>query len=684
LPAAAAALIALLLVALVWIAPAWEPAADRAGISGQVHPTPQNSHEIRRDGAQPANSDTGQTPVPIRLTAQEPRAESPYAAIERLAEKANSKQDDWQTEVVSEAASAQLAKLAMWLEQPRLPNLDLLASVATGEVECQPLRPADLREVYRDGILTVRRPDTENLTPDTRSEIRRGEHLTPNRGVEGFHQALSGLYTALGPPGAERHIKFKVYRIELTSRDLPAAQQEPATFNTLVRYEASRHGPDGNRQQTAVWNCEWTISKGSGFRVQGSGDAGKMVPLLTHIRLARYEEAESTLSTLNSQPSTLFADCTESALANNASYRQQVLPGINHWLTRVPREFLSKFGYNGLAVGDVNGDGLDDLYVCDSGGLPNRLYVQQSDGTARDVSAEAGVDFLDDSTGALLIDLDNDGDQDLVVAIDPVVQIAENDGTGRFQLHAPLEVNTDALSLCAADYDIDGDLDVYVCGYNVRRQDGTERGLAFPMPYHDANNGGRNVLLRNEGDFRFVDVTREVGLDVNNTRFSMAAAWEDFDNDGDQDLYVANDFGRNNLYRNDRGEFTDIAGEAGVEDIGSGMSVSWDDYNRDGLMDLYVGNMWSSAGNRVTYQPKFSAGKADGTVNQIRRMAKGNTLFKNGSAGGRATFSDVSEEEAVDMGRWAWASKFIDLTNDGWPDLLVANGFITNPLPDDL
>jgi hypothetical protein len=310
--------------------------------------------------------------------------------------------------------------------------------------------------------------------------------------------------------------------------------------------------------------------------------------------------------------------------------------------------------------------------------------VQQPDGTARDISAEAHLDFLDDSTGALLVDLDNDGDQDLVVAIDPVLQIAENDGTGRFQLHAPLEVNTDALSLCAADYDADSDLDVYVCGYNVRKQDGTDRGLPFPMPYHDANNGGRNVLLRNEGGFRFVDVTREVGLDVNNTRFSMAAAWEVFDNDGDQDLYVANDFGRNNLYRNDGERFTDIAAEAGVEDVGSGMSVSWDDYNRDGLMDLYVGNMWSSAGNRVTYQPKFSTGKADGTVNQIRRMAKGNTLFQNGSEDGRPMFADVSEEEAVEMGRWAWASKFVDLTNDGWPDLLVANGFVSNPIPDDL
>ncbi len=90
----------------------------------------------------------------------------------------------------------------------------------------------------------------------------------------------------------------------------------------------------------------------------------------------------------------------------------------------------------------------------------------------------------------------------------------------------------------------------------------------------------------------------------------MAASWEDYDQDGDLDLYVANDFGRNNLYRNDDGQFVDVAAEAGVEDISAGMSVSWGDYNNDGQADLYVGNMFSSAGNRVTYQRQFSSDRA--------------------------------------------------------------------------
>ena len=121
----------------------------------------------------------------------------------------------------------------------------------------------------------------------------------------------------------------------------------------------------------------------------------------------------------------------------------------------------------------------------------------------------------------------------------------------------------------------------------------------------------RNRLLQNniatapDSAWEFRDVTRDVGLDVNNQRHSLAAAWEDFDNDGDQDLYVANDYGPNCLYRNDAGRFVDVAETAGVLDFGSGMSVSWGDYNRDGLMDLYVGNMFSSAGNRITTQDQF-------------------------------------------------------------------------------
>src|SRR5258708_37071576 len=100
--------------------------------------------------------------------------------------------------------------------------------------------------------------------------------------------------------------------------------------------------------------------------------------------------------------------------------------------------------------------------------------------------------------------------------------------------------------------------------------------------------------------------------------------WEDLEKDGWMDLYVANDFGRHNLYRNDHGHFTDVAAAAGVEDIGAGMSVSWGDFNRDGVMDLYVANMFSAAGSRIAYQPKFAHSQSEETVKHLQRIAPGN------------------------------------------------------------
>ena len=203
----------------------------------------------------------------------------------------------------------------------------------------------------------------------------------------------------------------------------------------------------------------------------------------------------------------------------------------------------------------------------------------------------------------------------------------------------------------------------------------------MPVPYHDANNGSPNVLFRNEGRFRFVDVTKRSGLDQNNRRYSFAAAWEDYDNDGDLDIYVANDFGRNNLYRNDGGRFKDVAVETGVEDVGAGMSVSWGDYDRDGRPDLYVGNMFSAAGNRIVFQSQFAAGHSDEDVALLRRTARGNTLLANS---GEGRFLDRSELAGVTEGYWAWSSNFADLNNDGWLDLVVANGFLSGEVPGDL
>jgi hypothetical protein len=175
-----------------------------------------------------------------------------------------------------------------------------------------------------------------------------------------------------------------------------------------------------------------------------------------------------------------------------------------------------------------------------------------------------------------------------------------------------------------------------------------------------------------------------VGLDHHNDRWTVAAAWEDYDRDGDLDLYLANDYGRNNLYRceslpDGRIHFRDIAAESGVEDMTTSMGVTWADPNRDGRPDVYVSNMYSSAGRRVTAQKNFKrtvAGADESHIKAWQHAAMGNSLFQSMADG---SFRHVSKAARIHKGLWSWGTTFADLNHDGWEDLLIANGFITGP-----
>ena len=446
-------------------------------------------------------------------------------------------------------------------------------------------------------------------------------------------------------------VEIKVVKVDLSGKNATT------TLNVQLA--------DEQLQINATWIAEWTKED---------------PPVLLDMRTTSHEECER-------ESGGKLVDSTGVILAPFVE-KAQVVRGMDHWVSRIETLLgIEIGGWHGLSVADVNNDGLDDVYLCDGGGLTNRLLLQQQDGTVLDRSAESGLGLLDHSFGSLFADFDNDGDQDVAIALASGVLILENDGVGVFSpKQAKSFPSAVPYSLAAADYDEDGDLDLFATCYVQRAGANRHSFIARPLPYHDATNGGRNELLRNEGGLRFRTVTKQVGLHPGNSKFSYSATWEDYDGDGDMDLYVANDFGGNNLYQNtlrESGEpsFTDVAAEAGVRDIAAGMSACWGDFDNNGLADLYVGNMFSSAGNRIAFQDKFKRGGNAETRALYQRHARGNSLFQNL---GQGRFRDVSVSSGTTMGRWAWSSLFADLNNDGWEDLLVTNGFITQRDPDDL
>jgi hypothetical protein len=530
--------------------------------------------------------------------------------------------DGWESEVFSERASGQLKKLGGLFFEKGNPAKLLAANFVSDE-----LIPDHQEAVFSDGLVEVERLQKTAVNASLESSLARVRD-----------EFIDGPET--------RRFKFKIVGVKRVDGMARTGQ----IFSISYRTDA------GTVEIQSHWSVDW-VSEGEGLTIAA-------------IRVSDFERT-TTLA-----PGPLFSDVTSSVLGENDCYQSQLSFGLNHWLERMPvRAMLDRFGTPGLAVGDVNGDGRDDIYLCQEPGLPNRLFIQNEDGTADEVAEEWGVDWIDGARSALLLDLDNDGDQDLVVAVYGAIVVARNmEGSG-FEIAEAFPTSGSTASLASADYDGDGLLDLYVCAY-VQNDDGSALGAAGErFVYHDAKNGAPNSLFRNNGNLKFIDVTEASGLDENNHRWSFAASWEDFDNDGDQDLYVANDYGRNNLYRNDGGRFTDIATAAGVEDSASGMSASWGDYDQDGLMDLYVSNMFSAAGNRVVTQEQFRKGGDEELRGRFLRFARGNTLFRNRGDG---RFEDTSVVAGVTLGRWAWGSNFLDFNNDSRQDLVVANGYLTS------
>jgi tetratricopeptide (TPR) repeat protein len=518
------------------------------------------------------------------------------------------------------------------------------------------LRPAESRVVRPGAAIEVR-----HNTFQAEAALGRDAFL------QALRSAMSGFSKILTA-------EFQVTSIDAGS--IPATAPSPGQLQTRIRYELVATGHDFYREQrVGYWQITWERS------------SERSRPGEFRVRSWRaLDETESR----SSGPS--YVDITAAALGGNASYSSQLLHGTDYWRTVLDGACgIDIYGHNGVSVGDIDGDGYDDLYVCQPGGLPNRLYRNRGDGTFEDITEASGVGVIDNTACALIVDVDNDGRQDLIVVRATGPMLFLNEGGGKFRQKAdafqfatpPQGTFTGA---AVADYDRDGWLDIYFCLYVYYQ--GTDQ-YKYPSPYYDAENGPPNFMMRNNRDSTFRDVTAETGLNQNNTRYSFCCGWGDFNRDGWPDLYVVNDFGRKNLYRNNgNGIFTDVAPQAGVEDVGAGMSVCWLDYDNDGAEDLYVADMWTAAGERISMQDIFKKDAPRETRALYHKHATGNSLFRNmlrnESRGGGAAFENTTCAAGVGIGRWAWSSDAWDFDHDGFLDLYIANGMVSGPSREDL
>ncbi|RNC84531.1 MAG: T9SS C-terminal target domain-containing protein [Balneola sp.] len=314
----------------------------------------------------------------------------------------------------------------------------------------------------------------------------------------------------------------------------------------------------------------------------------------------------------------------------------------------------SDIGTNGISIADYNLDGSLDIYfvVRDSawGGDArtwNRLFsLENGEYVNRTISSELkGISQtrwseMGYNIGASWGDFNNDGYPDIFVYYSGKDQLFKNNGDGSFSdvsefaQIAGLETQLSSHALWW-DFDLDGDLDLYVTIRRDRAIDNKDR---------------TNRMYENMGNDVFVDISQESFL--NDNGLSYMAIPLDVNNDSLPDLYVANDFGANSLYINngDKTFSKDTANTYGINDQGEGMGLAIADINKKGFPDIYVTNVTE-----------------DGSV-ELRR----NPLFLNS---GNNSFENIAQESGTMLAEWGWGASFADLNNNTWEDLFISNGY---------
>lgn len=342
---------------------------------------------------------------------------------------------------------------------------------------------------------------------------------------------------------------------------------------------------------------------------------------------------------------------TDVSTTSGLVFRHRTSP----WLSRFRRygTFAPTFSGGGITASDLDGDGWQDLLLC--GGTGCSLFRNRGDGTFEETTARAGINVPGEARMAIAADLDGDGWKEIFLTYArDTNRLFRGLPDGRFEdvtATSGLE-RTGDVSGPAVVFDFDGDRmpDLYVGNF------GDYLHGRHPWATDNAVNGMPNRLYRNHGGLRFTDVTADAG--AGHTGWTQAISHFDHDRDGDQDLYLANDFGRNELLANNGdGTFYSAGRETGSDDPFHGMNVAFADLNHDGYGDIFVTNIWA-------YRPREE------------RLVESNTLLLSEPDGDlvryrRATAPWVAQHDTG----WAWAAVFLDYDRDGRDDLFIANGF---------
>jgi len=351
--------------------------------------------------------------------------------------------------------------------------------------------------------------------------------------------------------------------------------------------------------------------------------------------------------------------------------------------------FSFEYMYNGggVAVGDINNDGLTDIYFSSNQG-PNRLYLNKGQLKFQDITAQAGVDAKGRfKTGVAMVDLNQDGLLDLMALKtgmgdldDRINLVYINNGNGTFtESSKKLGLNQpdNTIHCNFIDYDSDGDLDVFYGNHPIDRATNNQyrvrrKGSIYEINNNSTNSQEANKLYRNDGN-KFVEVGKS--LNIVKRGFALSSVVSDFNQDGKLDLYIGNDYiDPDLLYINQKNGFVDMHQKFFKTMSQNTMGSDYEDINNDGLYDLVTLDMLPGTRQR---QNKLFLNMNRDYFDQGVEYGYGSQIIKNMLHVniGKGKYSEQSNLANINATDWSWASVLIDFDNDGFKDLYISNGY---------